>query len=144
MLAVSVQPTPFRWIAKVVPTGPRRTSSGSAVGVIQYLPVFFCRSGVDPQAVRAAQIVGHIEAEFDMSGTVRFALGDDRGQFLPARPGHPVADDAGPVELIARAVDQSIAAHQNRLSDAGGLWHHNELILLRLHRRILPRMPFGR
>jgi len=107
-------------------------------------PGFFRRSGVDPQAVRAAQIVRHIEAEFGMSGAVRFALGDDRGQFLPARPGHPVADDAGPVELIARAGDQSIAAHQNRLSDAGRLWNHNELILPRLHRWILPRMPFGR
>src|SRR6266481_6941673 len=41
MLAVSVQPTPLRWIVKVVPTGPRLTSSGSTVGVIQYLPVFF-------------------------------------------------------------------------------------------------------
>src|SRR5207237_9220515 len=41
MLAVSVQPTPFRWIVNVVPTGPRLTSSGNAVGVIQYVPVFF-------------------------------------------------------------------------------------------------------
>src|SRR6266403_5608238 len=41
MLAVSVQPTPLRWLVKVVPTGPRLTSSGSTVGVIQYLPVFF-------------------------------------------------------------------------------------------------------
>src|SRR5262244_4649496 len=41
MLAVSVQPTPFRWIVKVVPTGPRLISSGNAVGVIQYLPLFF-------------------------------------------------------------------------------------------------------
>src|SRR6267378_3421316 len=41
MLAVSVQPTPFRWIVKVVPTGPGLTSSGSAVGVIQDVPIFF-------------------------------------------------------------------------------------------------------
>src|ERR1700736_4081407 len=41
MLAVSVQPTPFRWIVKVLPTGPRLTSNGSAVGVIQYVPIFF-------------------------------------------------------------------------------------------------------
>src|SRR6266446_1305293 len=47
MLAVSVQPTPFRWIVKVVPTGPRPTSSGSAVGVFQYVPVFFA----DPASI---------------------------------------------------------------------------------------------
>src|ERR1700730_12963201 len=40
MLAVSVQPTPFRWIVKVVPTGPRLTSRGSADGALQYVPVF--------------------------------------------------------------------------------------------------------
>src|SRR5438046_1247880 len=41
MLAVSVQPTPFRWTVKLAPTSPRLTSSGNAVGVIHNIPVFF-------------------------------------------------------------------------------------------------------
>src|SRR5215510_1195356 len=40
MLAVSVQPTPLRWILKVVPARPRATSSGSADGAIQCVPDF--------------------------------------------------------------------------------------------------------
>src|SRR5947207_9189337 len=40
MLAVSVQPTPLRWILNVVPAGPRATSSGSALGAIQCAAVF--------------------------------------------------------------------------------------------------------
>src|SRR5689334_550297 len=39
MLAVSLQPTPLRWILNVVPAGPRTTSSGNAVGMIQNVPV---------------------------------------------------------------------------------------------------------
>src|SRR5258708_6124835 len=39
MLAVSLQPIPLRWILNVVSTGPRETSSGSAVGAIQKVPV---------------------------------------------------------------------------------------------------------
>src|SRR5215831_7830607 len=39
MLAVSLQPTPLRWTLNVVSTGPRSTSSGSAVGAIQNVPV---------------------------------------------------------------------------------------------------------
>src|SRR5258707_13377069 len=38
MLAVSLQPTPLRWILNAVSTGPRETSSGSAVGAIQKVP----------------------------------------------------------------------------------------------------------
>src|SRR5215468_12502709 len=38
MLAVSLQPVPLRWTRKVVPAGPRATSSGSAVGMIQNVP----------------------------------------------------------------------------------------------------------
>src|SRR5271166_4228327 len=44
MLAVSVQPTPLRCTVKGVPTDPRLTSSGNAVGRIQYVPILF----VDP------------------------------------------------------------------------------------------------
>src|SRR5215510_1678378 len=40
MFAVSVQPTPFRWILNVVPAGPRATSSGKALGAIQCAAVF--------------------------------------------------------------------------------------------------------
>src|SRR3954465_12004359 len=40
MLAVSLQPTPLRWMRKVVPTGPRVTSRGGAVGGIQNDPCF--------------------------------------------------------------------------------------------------------
>src|SRR5208337_2127525 len=47
MFEVSVQPTPLRWTVKVVPTGPRLISSGNAVGLIQYDPVFFA----DPASI---------------------------------------------------------------------------------------------
>src|SRR5580693_10303258 len=39
MFADSLQPTPLRWTLNVVSTGPRETSSGSAVGAIQKVPV---------------------------------------------------------------------------------------------------------
>src|SRR3954470_2156179 len=47
MFEVSVQPTPLRWTVKVVPTGPRLISSENAVGLIQYVPVFFA----DPDSI---------------------------------------------------------------------------------------------
>src|SRR4051812_14251021 len=68
MLAVSVQPTPFRWTVKAVATGPRLTSSGNAVGVIQYVPVFFVDPVSIPQAVRTTQIVRDLQAEFATPG----------------------------------------------------------------------------
>src|SRR5262245_49906703 len=41
MLAVSVQPTPFKCILNVVPAGPRPASSANALGAIQCSAVFF-------------------------------------------------------------------------------------------------------
>src|SRR5205823_14899725 len=99
--------------------------------------------GYDPKAVRAAEIVGHGEAEFGPSRAVRLALGDGSGRLLPTCPGHPVADDAGPVQPIALTRLQSFAAHLGRLSDAGELRRRHEVVnLRRWHPQIFLRLLF--
>src|SRR5262249_11994011 len=80
---------------------------------------FFLVPGVDPQAVGSAKIIGRCEAEFGPSGAVRAALRNGLGNFLPTLAGHAIADDPGPVELIALARLQTFAANQSWLADAG-------------------------
>src|SRR5712672_576987 len=53
MLAVSLQPVPLRWILNVVPAGPRATSSGNAVGMIQNVP--FLRAPPAASAQKACE-----------------------------------------------------------------------------------------
>ena len=112
MFAVSVQPTPLRWIVKVVPAGPRFTSIGSAVGLIQNAPIFFVGPAWTHRPWVPPRSSGVREAEFDAAGRIGLRFGDHLGNLLPALSGHAVADDAGPVELVGLAGLQAAAAHR--------------------------------
>ena len=57
--------------------------------------------------------------------------------FLPALPGHAVADHAGPVELIGLARLQALAAHHHRLPDAGECGRRHECARRRQLRTLL-------
>src|SRR4029078_5935406 len=116
MLAVSLQPTPLRWMRKVVPTGPRVTSRGSAVGAIQNEPCFLSfpvatqsvctpprssgvskRNSVAPAASAAAS--GN-RGEHLPPCRIRGSRGDHARHLLPTPARHTVADHGGPVQLM--------------------------------------------
>src|SRR5258708_37917528 len=60
-------------------------------------------AGVDPEPMRAAEIIGRLEAELDLARSIRLRLGEGVREFLPAPAGHPVADDLRPIELVSLA-----------------------------------------
>ena len=57
-------------------------SSRKAVGLIQNVPVFWPRR-FDGERMRAAEVVQHLEAEFDAACGIRLTLGDHIDRLLP-------------------------------------------------------------
>src|SRR5271155_2594496 len=97
------------------------------------------RGGLDPKAsrlrlsavldrerMRAAEVVGNGEMEFDMTRWVRHRLGDGSRCFVPATAPHAVADDRGPLERIALARCEAGPAYHHRLADTGEGRRHGE------------------
>jgi hypothetical protein len=107
MFAVSLHPTPLRWTLKVVPTGPRATSSGNAVS--------------------AAEIVRCLEPEFDVARGIRHGFRDHPCILLPAAAGHAVAGERPPFQRDRLAGRETVAAHHYRLADACEARHRDEL-----------------
>src|SRR5215467_4604750 len=74
---------------------------------------------IDPQAMRAAEIIRHREAELGVAALVRARLRHLVRALLPAAGTDAVANDARPVECIGLARLETLAAHGDRLIDAG-------------------------
>src|SRR5215470_3092325 len=68
---------------------------------------------IDPQAMGAAEIVRHREGELDVAALIRARLRHLVRTLLPAAAADPVADHARPVERVALARLEALAAHRD-------------------------------
>jgi hypothetical protein len=93
---------------------PARDIEGQRRGRDPERPGLRGAAGIGRKPMRAAEVVGRLELELDMTGGIRCRLGNHAGGFLPAEAGHAIAGERRPLERRGLAGRKSVAPLQRR------------------------------